>query len=273
MQQNLISGSTNLKMLAQAQKEGFVRDGYLIVRGLIPPEVVSAVRADLERSLGIDAYLPATWKSVQETKDWAWGAGPLTVPCRPEAVERVAEELVGPHFLRGASLHPFKSLVGLRAEEAGYIPVLTYPEPGEPRFVQPGGWHVDGEPDHVTLPPTCLLIMLAYLTDTPTHGGATCVQPGSHRVVFEHLMKDGTLPSRQGEGIPLAGQAGDVIFMHFLLVHSGSRNTSDHVRIGLNTNVLPDPDHPIAPRQGEPDENWTPFDRTLRTDNLPRGNG
>lgn len=260
--------STDRVRLSATQKDEFVRDGFLVMRGLLPENVVAKVRADLSASLGIDTHDPATWKSVAETREWAWGAGPMTVPCRSAAVEDVIEELVGPHFLRGYSLHPFKNLVGLDAREAGFIPVLTYAEPGEPAFVQPHGWHVDGEPDHVTIPPTCLLIVFAYLTDTPAYGGATSVQPGSHRRVFEQLTRHGSLPDRTGIGMPLSGSAGDVIFMHFLLVHSSSSNFSDHVRLGLNTNALPDGAHDFAPRSGTPDETWTPFERTLRTDDL-----
>ena len=56
--------------------------------------------------------------------------------------------------------------------------------------------------------------------------------------------------------------------MHYLLVHSGSPNHADHIRVGLNSAVLPDPDHPYERKPGPPKPDWTPLDRTLRTDNL-----
>lgn len=56
--------------------------------------------------------------------------------------------------------------------------------------------------------------------------------------------------------------------MHYLLVHSGSANHADRIRVGLNTAVMPDPAHPYQRRQGSPQPDWTPLDHTLRTDNL-----
>ena len=35
--------------------------------------------------------------------------------------------------------------------------------------------------------------------------------------------------------------------MHYLLVHSGSSNFAGHVRVGLNTAVMPDTERPYRP--------------------------
>ncbi len=40
--------------------------------------------------------------------------------------------------------------------------------------------------------------------------------------------------------------------MHYLMVHSGSTNHADIVRVGLNTSVVPDPAHPYTLRSGAP---------------------
>ena len=66
--------------------------------------------------------------------------------------------------------------------------------------------------------------------------------------------------------LPLEGHAGDVIFMHYLLVHSGSANHASHIRVGLNTAVMPDPEQSYVRKNGPPQPDWTPLDYTLRTD-------
>lgn len=57
-------------------------------------------------------------------------------------------------------------------------------------------------------------------------------------------------------------------FMHYLTVYSGSANRSAGIRVGLNTAVMPDPRRPYQPRKGPPAPDWTPLDRTLRTDSI-----
>ena len=60
-------------MLSPEQKEQFTRDGYVVVRGLIPEDVVRTTRENLLNDLGVVLDDPATWKSKAETTRWAWG--------------------------------------------------------------------------------------------------------------------------------------------------------------------------------------------------------
>ena len=264
-------------ILSDEQKEQFVRDGYTVVRGLIPPDVVQKTREDLLQSLGADLTDESTWRRGKETTDWAWGAGYLTEACRSERVEQVVAELAGPNFLRGISYHTGKNSVGRESEEHGYIPVLTFPLASraqqEKRFVEPQGWHVDGIAGTDILPTVFMMVMLVYLTDVSSHGGATTVKPGSHRQLYEHWVQNGMTPiwelnNQYAPSLPIPGKAGDVIFFHYLLVHSGSDNFDDHIRVGLNTAVHQDPEHPFQHKTGAPDESWTPFDYTVRVDNI-----
>jgi len=263
-------------ILTDEQKEDFVRDGYVVVRGLIPPDVVQKTRADLLQNLGAGLTDESTWRRGKPTTDWAWGAGHLTTACRSQEVEQVAEELLGPHLHR-ISYHTGKNSVGLQSEEEGYIPVLTFPNAQraekEKKFVEPQGWHVDGIAGTDILPSVFMMVMFVYLTDTSAHGGATTVKPGSHRQLYEHWVKNGMTPVADfmpelAPSLPIEGKAGDVIFFHYLLVHSGSDNCDDHIRVGLNTAVHQDPQRPFELPEGAPDATWTPLARTLRTDNI-----
>lgn len=262
-------------ILSDEQKAQFIRDGYVVVRGLIPEDVAQSTHDAILEELQTEKGQKQTNSHVLTRA--MWGAGPLTEACRDAKVEQVVTELLGPH-LPQLSYHTGKETVGLESEERGYIPVLTMPNPKrtelEQKFIEPQGWHVDGIKGTAILPEVLMLVMFAYLNDVPEYGGATTVKPGSHRQLFEYWVQKGEMtpisdlndqfaPSR-----PLPGKAGDVIFFHYLLVHSGSDNLTDNIRVGINTAVHQLPDEPYELKTGSPDESWTPFDYTLRTDNL-----
>lgn len=264
--------------LTEAQTRQFIQDGYLAVRGLLPPDTVAATREALLTAMGIDEEDPTTWEGKSLSPDLEVIA--LTVPCRTAAVEAVAEQLVGPAFLPGLCLSPYLESRGVEpALIAGYIPVLNFPTPGPREFQKPAGYHIDGMHLTTLWPEKHFLVVFAYLTDVAGYGGATTVLPGSHRQVFEHWVREGHPGSTHppeleyAEPVPLAGRAGDVLFLHYLTVHSGSANHAGQIRVGLNTAVMPDPQRPYQRKPGPPGPDWTPLDITLRTDTLTLGGG
>jgi hypothetical protein len=259
--------------LSEGQTQQFIRDGWVVARGLLAPELVAATRDELLAGLGIDSRVPATWAGEAVSADPAIIA--LTARCRTEAVEAIAEQLVGPSFVRGLCHSPYLEARGVcPAIMPGYIPVLNFPTPGPRQFQRPRGYHIDGMHLTTLWPDKHFLVVFAYLTDVAEYGGATTVLPGSHRQVFEHWVRSGYPGSTHApdleyaDPMPLAGRAGDVILMHYLTVHSGSTNHSEQIRVGLNTAVMPDPERPYERKEGAPGPDWTPLDHTLRTDVL-----
>jgi hypothetical protein len=259
-------------LLSDQQKQQFIREGYVVARGLLPNDIVEQTHRAIMTS---DAW-PQEGERGGSISVPLWKASQFTKACRTPEIEQVGEELVGSHLLRGACFHYGKETAGLEAREEGFVPVVSFPVSGPRRFEPPDDYHLDGYPDPPTLWPRLLaVIVLAYLTDTADYGGATVVLPGSHRQVFEYWCAHGiesshaVPPLKYSAPVALAGKAGDVIFMHYLLVHSGSRNFSDHARIGMNTALMPDPVFPYQPKTGPADESWTPLDYTLRTYGLP----
>ena len=258
-------------ILTGEQKEQFVQDGYVRVSGLIPAEVVQTTHEGLLERMGIHPDAPATWagKAMSTDPD----AISFTESCRTPAIEAAASELVGPDFVPGVTYSPFLDSQGVMPPVLrGFIPVLNFPRPGPPTFEPPtGGYHIDGMHAVTLWPDKFYLVVFAYLSDTAEYGGATTVRPGSHRQVFEHWLATGeagnTAPPElaYADPRPLPGSSGDVIFMHYLLVHSGSSNFAGHIRVGLNTAVMPDANRPYLPKQGAPQSDWTPLDWTLRT--------
>lgn len=255
--------------LTEEQKQQFIDDGYVIARNLLSANLAAKTRASIFEATGLRDDDPSTWRNAVLPE-----AAPLTEACRTSEVEAVARELVGNHFAPGVSYSPVLELRGEEPIKRGYIPVMAYPQPGPREFSGGNGFHIDGMHLVTTWPDKNFLVVLAYLTDVAEYGGATTILPGSHRQVFEHWLRTGdkgnTSPPTldYAAPIPMPGNAGDVIFMHYLAVHSGSANHSDHIRVGLNTAVMPDPHHPYQPKSGAPQPDWTPLDWTLRTDNL-----
>lgn len=257
--------------LSAEQKEHFIREGYLVMRGLIPPDLASTTRESLLKAMEIDPNTPETWKGKNLTSDLSIIR--MTACCRTDGVESVAEQLVGPHFVRGLAQSPYLESRGVSPSlMPGYIPVLNFPSPGAKEFERPPSYHIDGMHLTTLFPVKHYLVVFAYLTDVAEYGGATAICPGSHRQVFTHWVRENhpgsTCPPKLdfADPVPMTGRAGDVIFMHYLTVHSGSANHSDQIRVGLNTAVLPDENHPYTRKQGTPQPDWTPLDYTLRTD-------
>lgn len=262
-----------MKPLNNQQREAFVRDGFFLAPGLLSQELVQSTKENLLTQLHIDPQDSSTWSGKSVSDDVK--ALALTEPCRTPAIENIALQLVGPNFSPSVCYSPFLESKGNPSPlRKGYIPVLNFPVPGPRQFQPPGSYHIDGMHLTSTWPTKFFLVVFAYLSDTTEYGGATTVLPGSHRQVFEHWIstenKGNTVPPQLSYAAPLpvAGNAGDVIFMHYLLVHSGSTNHSDHIRVGLNTAVMPSPEHPYQRKIGVPQPDWTPLDWTLRTDTI-----
>lgn len=255
-------------------REQFIREGYVRVSGLIPAGLVQTTHEGLLDRMGVCPYDPDTWEGKAMSTDS--GVIALTEPCRTAGIEAAATELVGPDFLPAVTYSPFLDSRGVSPPLLrGFIPVLSFPQPGPPVFEPPtAGYHIDGMHAVTLWPDKFFLVVFVYLSDTAAHGGATTVRPGSHRQVFEHWRATGaagdtTPPTLDyADPVPLPGRAGDVIFMHYLLVHSGSANHAGHIRVGLNTAVMPDPERPYRQKRGAPQPTWTPLDWTLRTDTL-----
>ncbi len=243
--------------LSESQIEKFIRDGYVVAPGLIPPDLAVEGRQAIWSALKIDPKQSETWpvnpvlaaNDIYEQMRFCW----------TEPMDVVANQLAGPRFARSS----------------GFVPVLNFPREGAQEF-SVYGLHIDGINETTVWPVQRYLILLAYLSDTTEYGGALAVVPGSHRQVLEHWVQNGTGPGgstkppelNYQKPIPVAGKTGDVVFMHYLLVHASSTNHDDHIRVALNGTVRPEPVPTDYPKAGPPQPDWTPVDWTLRIDNL-----
>ena len=252
--------------LSQAQKNAFIENGFVVVRNLLDSERITKCRNLFQEQTGLVFDDANTWP--EGVTDWH--------PIRDEGFEWDHDLAIAPEIQE--IVH---ELAGPHVHLPRFSPVLRLPQPG-PKVHEMKGVHIDAKYRGITPYPSELyLIVFGYLTDVDhPYDAPFSAYPGSPRKVFEYSQQPGvdlgeeykpkgaSLPDLDyGDPIGITGKAGDVIFAHFLLAHSPSFNRGDHVRFGVRGEAKA-PDFEYVPKTGEPQDDWTPIDWSLRTDNL-----
>lgn len=213
-------------VLTSDELDFFRENGFVLLREAISATEVDSMLQNICMELRQDLQDRISWED-----DEPCFVAPREVRVRPLNSDRL--------------LSAARQLVGFDCQLAddGGCPVLIYPESDACEF-EPFNFHVDGLPDSVSLwPDRRCLIALMLLTNTARTGGATAVSPSGHKLIHETWSRspdeiekghakipDLTYPSM----IPVPGNAGDAVLMHYLLPHGHSRNASDNVRVGVN---------------------------------------
>lgn len=214
-------------MLSAAEVEAFTADGFVAIRGAVPPAVVRACQDEVWAALGergVRRGDPATWRdpvvriACPESEAFA-AAG--TVPGLWEAYD----QLIGPgRWLR-------------RRGVGGTVPV-RFPSPADPGDA---GWHIeasysrDGEQRVNYRSRSRGLLVLYLFTDVDPRSAPTRVRPGSHADAARVLapageegmawMKAAQRAAQASAARPVelvTGQAGDVFLCHPFLVHAAT---------------------------------------------------
>ena len=191
--------------------DGFKRDGYAVF-----PGVFSA--GQMQRWINLHGELSA--RSIAAGKPSFWFGGVFE-----ESPETFLPAISNPLLLAFAEriMGPFVQLDNLSL--VGFPTV----EPADARG-KVSGWHRDRwakVPDGVYERPLAINA-ISYFQDLDELSGPLRVIPGSHR---EPLTMD---PPERGRPHPeeriVSLQAGDVVFIHNALLHSGTPNTSGKTR-------------------------------------------
>ncbi|GAB4458135.1 MAG: hypothetical protein OHK0029_18950 [Armatimonadaceae bacterium] len=210
-----------MAVLTEAQRQFFDENGYLLVSGLIPPEIVAEAQQTAERILAEQAG-----KTFFGTREFN--------TCYTPALCDAAAALGGEPE-RGAYYPVYSALA-----------IITYPSEGEWTMPYPHIDHSIKEDNHRVFPRPYRLASMLYLSDIEPHGGGTVVWPQSHKQIEalaesdrEHYALMYTLGSELdkaglGEPVELTAQAGDILFYHYLTAHAGSKNTTTRPRLGFN---------------------------------------
>jgi ectoine hydroxylase-related dioxygenase (phytanoyl-CoA dioxygenase family) len=212
-------------VLTPEQRRAFATDGFLVVPGVVPEELLAAADGEL------DALVAAEPPPLGTVGQHFWFLPPWRLPASDAALRQspalaIAEELVAPLHLDHAHRH---------IQVALNIPPFPH---------RPGAPHIDGHrPDE----PIGSFTMLAaiYLSDESLpDSGNLWVWPGSHLVhqrTFAERGLDALKPVSGhaalldppvvfGPAHPVLARRGDLLLAHFLLGHNIGGNTSDRVR-------------------------------------------
>ena len=233
-------------MLSQEQLTQYDRDGYVLVSGLIPEETIANAEAAMWSVLGVDRDDPALWSPLPDETD---------------GVKTIVSQGVVEHFgvqdpaLLACCTPAFYEVQSQLARENAGAFHCQKPQPegiwARSVFPVSKDWdysngHVDGghRPFNV-FPGSFRVSSLTYLDSGVAQGGGTAVWPGSHRKLSKaavqnsdryQMLSDFKKPQQRfglGEPIELRPSRGDVLFFHYLLVHSGSLNTSNKPRFAF----------------------------------------
>lgn len=222
-----------MNVLTPEQKRSFDENGFLLCRGFFSPEVVAGWREEM-------AALVRDPQNHHRRDLFTCNPPPPGAPADPDNLHRVWRimdlPLLGDTWFRLAC---DARITGVMADLLG--PDINFHNGKailKPPHFRPKdwGWHQDWPYERHTEPDLAAAII--YLHDMGPNEGATEVLPGSHRDgEWEHVESHGlfSIPDdRIGPEARAVGvQAGDVLFIHVLVVHRAGINESATSRCGV----------------------------------------
>lgn len=213
-------------MLTAGQLARFADDGYLVVRGFVPDDLLCAADAEMDHLVRRDP------PPENKTGPHFYFPSPAELPHADTALRRsgalaLAEELVAP----GTLDHAFDHI-----QVALNIP--PYPH-------RPGGPHLDGHRPDQDRPGSFTMLAAIFLGDeSAPDSGNLWVWPGSHLLHQRLFAERGTRallavsghtlglddPPPLADPRPVLAERGDLLLAHFLLGHNIGGNTTDRTR-------------------------------------------
>ena len=251
--------------LLAEQLEQFQSRGFTVLRGVLSAAELAVVRerldvrlaAKLAAEIGTIEGKPATGEELAAAGHTISIGGPVDsasigFPGLLAAAPEVAEPLIKAFLLSPRLLDLAERVMGPFVQGDGFYVVGTPPAQLTGRatgvasrqelLAEAAGWHRDGYSHHnmwrndpgyaddladggQPFTPPLAAHMLCYLQDMDGPGGPLLAVPGSHRSAF------GEKPVGAGEEavVPVDAKAGDVVFFHCDMLHSGSVNRADDV--------------------------------------------
>ena len=219
-----------MSIVTPQQVADYKRDGYIVLRNCINPDMVTRAVAVLNAGLAVDAHKKTAMGGIIRQ---AWPAEFASHPdilglLHQTPVLNSAEELVG---------------CALRPVDKGQIAVRFKKANGRKDFGALFKWHIDGFEKNTTA--RFASIVLVALSDwTRDNMGNLTVYPGTHSYLAEmmasvswsewnkvHMKLD--LEQRGFKRKQVHCRAGDVILSHPLMAHDVAVNVTDHPRLAV----------------------------------------
>jgi hypothetical protein len=205
-------------VLERGQLDEFAERGFLVLRQVVPPDVVTAAAKVIDYLVGTEPpAVQGPYNHFARTADYPELAALLT----GSTAFALAESLTGPGTLE----MPWQAQIALN------IPPFPH---------RPGAPHIDcghAEPNGEPVTDTFTLLAGVLMTDQLTeNAGNLWVWPGTHLAHAAYFRQHGPqkfcayppieLPAPE----QVTGRAGDLLLAHYLLGHNIGGNTSPAVR-------------------------------------------
>ncbi len=198
--------------LTPEQRQLFDTQGYLVIRGALPPAELAAVRA------------------AADAAEARWRADPDLPGTRIPEFEEIPAIMEYHPVLFDLVEHPavFPLIRELLGTGIGLVDHAYYITP-------PGGlidgtaWHTDVRtrvPGVNHAGSTMMIRAMYALTDIAADGGATLVLPGTHRQADDTPVPQVSVPEEMPGAVALTCRAGDAYFFNGNLVHAPGNNRS-----------------------------------------------
>lgn len=235
--------------MTPAESDEFVRNGFIVKRGLLSAEHCARCLDTAWRILGTKGLTqdPGTWKrtyarrGVVKIRDGIQQDPAVDAIANDANVQRVARELIGADVEN----------LGVR----GLYPTFPIPR----RISRPYEAHIENH--------SVQLFVMYYLAAVGVRGAGLYVWPGSHHDVYATMeRKFDYCPTptfieaydRYNVLGPIewTGAAGDVLFAHHRLMHSGSNNFSRRVRFAVLHDFLSRDYESLRLERGDTAQMW-----------------
>jgi hypothetical protein len=198
------------------------RDGYCVMKGIIPADAVGAVRESVRKSVHQHSDTPAPLGHVSGFLRVDQSYAPYLADLRLMAVvDRLFGEFFRISFVTGSLNAPGIKRGPVHAD-------WPYNQNAKARVRAP-------YPDVLMN-----LVTMWMLTDYTVENGGTLVIPGSHKRDHSPQDRSRVDPNAKYEGeVQLVGKAGDVGLFDARTWHAIAPNVSDHERVGFIVRYAP----------------------------------
>jgi hypothetical protein len=218
-------------VLSAADRAFFKTNGYLVKQETLTAEQISRAQDALWEGIEADRDDAETWIDAGPRAPVPGNHPDIHATLHDSPIFSMAEELVGKGLLGEdgspgpALVYPSRSAAGGLAED-GHLDGYYTPTNGVPQ----------GTVSRFTIGATI------YVDQVEAGGGGFIIWPGSHAVAAEYFRTHSLLSIEGGSSrgvfdlappVEITGPAGTVCFWHGQLVHSGSTNTRNAIRMAL----------------------------------------
>ncbi len=236
-------------MLSKEQLKQFEEQGYLLLSGLIPKDIIEKAEQAMWKTMGMEPDDPDSWEHVKRPF--------LTNFYIQNMAHEKRIELFGvtnPHLLACCTpdyltvlkqlAERYPSIPHCKSEHPDAIWAMNqFPISAEWKITSP---HLDGYSRDLRLDPGSFRASsLTYLTDANSHQGTTVIWTKGPQRIREFRKKNPDFSNHirdmrvifpeidLGEPMEVVAKQGDVLFFHHLLPHTGTINAGTSPRFAI----------------------------------------